>query len=253
MRKSLSIAFLNLFQGIRTQSFWVTGLLGGLLVGAAFLLRVLAVGERAVMLRAICLASMEISSLLLVVFSFANTYHREHESRLDAVYLTYVSSREYLQGKLWGIWMLLFLHLSGTALLGSALLLADQAFSGIFLVGGYSIFLKLAILCSFSLLFSCLFESPVLASLITIFVYLAAEIAGFTLSLMSEAQNPILRWLYRIMYHLLPNADKIDLKYQGIRGLPVPVEYLGEITLYALAYSLAVFCLAWWVFSRKEA
>jgi ABC-type transport system involved in multi-copper enzyme maturation permease subunit len=252
MRKLFSIAMISVLQGIRAQIFWIASLLCAFLLGIAFILRVLTLGEKEFVLRSICLSSMEISALLLIVTGFTYGFYRERESRLTAIYLTYVSKTQYLMGKLIGICLIIFLYLGFTSGLSSGLLYSQNALHWSFFLGGYSIFLKLCMLCSFCLFFSCLFESPVVAALVTVFSAIAGEFSSYSLSLVSSAQNSGIVWFYRIIYHLLPNMDKVDLKYQAIYCKTVSVGYVGEVTLYAFAYTFMIASLSLWIFSKRE-
>jgi len=252
MRKSLSIALIAVLQGIRAQTFWIAGLLWASLLGMTFLLRVLAVGEKSVILRSLCLSSMEISAVLLIVFGFTHGFYRDRDSRLQSIYLTHVSKAQYLLGKLLGCCLLILFYVLLTLLLSSPLLYAQGALTWSFFLGGYSILLKLSILSGFCLFYSCLFSSSVLASLLTVFTAVASEFAVHALSLMSRTESEIIRMFYRTIYHLLPNADRLDLKYQAIYEKTVPSWYLGEISLYALAYTAMLYILALWLFKRQE-
>lgn len=252
MRKLLSIALIGVLQGIRAQAFWIAGLLCGFLLMMAFFLRVLAIGEKTVVLRSICLSSMEISALLLIVFGFTFSFFRERDSRLESIYLTFVSPTQYLSGKLVGSYLIIFLYLGLTSTLSSGLLFLEHGLDGGFFLGVFSIFLKLAILCAFCLFYACIFESPILASLLTIFTSLASEFSYYTLPLISSTKSSFVWGFYKVVYHLLPNMDKLDLKNQAIYGQAVPAWYVGEIAAYAGAYILVVFSLGLWVFSRRE-
>jgi len=252
MRKLLSIALISIIQGIRAQTFWISGLVCAFFLVIAFFMRVLTIGEKEVIFRSICLSSMEISALLLIVFGFAHSFYRERDSRLKSIYLTYVSQTQYLLGKLIGFCLLLAMYLALTSVLSSGLLFFEKALEWSFFLGGYSIFLKLCILCAFCLFFSCLFESPVLASLVTIFTYIAGELSYYTLPLINATKSCFVWGFYQFIYHLLPNVDKVDLKYQAIYCKSVSAWYVGEITLYTFAYTAMVFALSLWIFSKKE-
>ncbi|HNV71952.1 MAG TPA: hypothetical protein PKO06_19765 [Candidatus Ozemobacteraceae bacterium] len=252
MRKPLSIAGVTWLQGLRNQTFWIAAFLFAAFLLVAFFLRVLAIGHKAMMLRSFGLASMELSALLLIVYGFVFSMHRERENRIQSLYLTYVSPWQYLLGKLLGNCLLIFAYLSIAAFLCAALLFHEGAFSGAFFFGTYSIFLKLCIICSFCLLFSCLLSSPVFASLMTFFTYCAGELSAYPLMIMKSSTNQMIVTFYRVLYHLLPNMDKVDLKYLAIWELPIEPMHVLTITVYAFFYSMMLFVPALWAFSRRE-
>ena len=252
MRKWLSITGITLMQGIRTQTFWLTGLLFVFLLFVAFVLRVLSIGQRDLMLRSFGLSAMEISALLLVVYGFAFSFFRERDSRLQMIYLTFVSPGQYLFGKLAGICLTVLLYLGLASLFSAGLLVFEHAWSWSFCLGVYSIFLKLCIVCAFCILFSALFSSPVFASLMTVFLYVASELSYYPLAVMKASASELTHGFYRVLYHLLPNLDKLDLKSQAIYGNVVSEWYLVQISLYTLFYASVVFFVALTLFSRKE-
>ncbi len=252
MRKSFSIASITLTQGIRNNTFWIAALLFFSLILVSFFLKVLAIGHKAVMLRNFGLSAMEISALVLVVYGFVFSLFRDKENRIQSVYLTYVPSSSYLSGKLFGHSILVFIYLSIASILCSALLIYENAFNWIFFFGVYSIYLKLSIVCSFCLLFASLFSSPVFASLMSFFTYLASELSAYPLLLMKTSSNALILGFYRVLYHLLPNFDKIDLKYQSIWDQTIPYSYLVESSVYALVYSYLVYRLSLFFFANRE-
>lgn len=252
MRKPLSIAGITLTQGFRNQTFWIAAFLFISFFLVTFFLRVLSIGHKAVMLRSFALSAMEISALLLIVYGFVFSLFRERENRIQSLYLTYVSSWEYLFGKFIGHCLLMAAYLAIASLLCGVLLLNEGAFSFSFLSGVYSIFLKLCITCAFCLFFSSLLTSPVFASLLTFFLHLAGELASYPLMVMKSSTNWMILLFYRVLYHLLPNMDKIDLKYQAIWEQPVAVDFLVHISLYSFLYALAIFLPSLWIFMRRE-
>ena len=122
----------------------------------------------------------------------------------------------------------------------------------VFVIGAWSIFLKLCIICAFCSLFANLFGSAVFASLMTVFVYFAAEYASYPLAMMRRSATVVPENVSRLIYHLLPNFDKIDLKYAAIHGENVASMLLVEISLYAFLYMAVVFIPSWRFFARHE-
>ncbi|PKL48609.1 MAG: hypothetical protein CVV42_09050 [Candidatus Riflebacteria bacterium HGW-Riflebacteria-2] len=252
MRKTLAIASITFLQGFRTQTFRIVGMLFVAIMAMTYALRVLSVGHKEMMLRSFGLSIMEISSLLLIIFGCVSSFYRERETRLQAIHLTYVSSFDHVLGRLLGNCLLIGAY-TIFATIGCALVLWHEgAWSWVFIVGAWSIFLKLCIICAFCSLFANLFGSPVFASLMTVFIYFAAEYASYPLEMIRRSSTVVPQSISRLVYHLLPNFDKIDLKYSAIHGESVAVMLLVEITLYTLLYMAIVFIPSWRVFARHE-
>lgn len=252
MFKFLSIILLNTKQGIREKTFWAAGLFFLFLLGFSLFLGELSIGEKEVVLRNVSLSAMEISCLLLVVFGLVWGFYREKDSRLKEVYLSYFSCANYLIGKLIGNIVICLIYVLLTSLIAGFILILNNAFLWSFLLGSFSIFLKLSIFCSICLLFSSLFDYPLLASISTIFAYVASELSYSALKIVSVSENDFARLFLKSLYHLLPNADKIDLKINAIYGFCPHFYFLASITLYVFVYILFSYFLTLLIFLRKE-
>lgn len=252
MRKMLAMASITFLQGFRTQTFRIAGMLFMAILTMTYALRVLSIGHKDMMLRSFGLSIMEISGLLLIIFGCVSSFYRERESRLQAIHLTYVSSFDHVLGRLLGNCLLVGAYTALATFACGLVLFYENAWSWIFIVGAYSIFLKLCIVCVFCSLFSNLFSSSVFASLMTVFIYFAAEYASYPLAMMRRMSSVVPTSISRVVYHILPNFDKIDLKYSAIHDENVAVMLLLELTIYTLFYIMLVFIPSWRVFTRHE-
>lgn len=252
MLKILSLSLLNAKQGIREKTFWIAGFFFLFLLGFSVFLGELSIGEKEVVLRNVSLSAIEISCLLLVVFGLVWGFYREKDSRLKEVYLSYFSCANYLIGKLIGNLVICLIYVLLTSLIAGFILLLNNAFLWEFFLGSFGIFLKLSIFCSVCLLFSSLFDYPLLACILTIFAYVASEFSYNTLKIVNVSKNDFARIFIKFLYHLLPNADKLDLKINAIYGLCPHFYFLASITLYVFVYILFSYFLTLLMFLRKE-
>ncbi|MFZ5952998.1 MAG: hypothetical protein ACOYXC_20005 [Candidatus Rifleibacteriota bacterium] len=252
MRRFLAMAAITFMQGFRTQTFRIVALLFAALLAVSYFLKVLSVGHKDIMLRSFSLGAMEISGLLLIIFGCISGYYRERETRLQSIHLTFMSYFDHALGRLLGNCLLISAYIALSTLACSGILYMEEAWHVSFLFGAWSIMLKLCIICAFCALFSYMFTSPIFASLMTVFVNFAAEYAYFPLTMMKHIPTLVPNTVSRVFYHLLPNFDKIDLKYQAAHGTLPEAGYLLETTAYSGVYILVIFLLAWRVFSRHE-
>lgn len=252
MKKSLSIAAITFLQGLRNQTFRVVGLMFVALLGLAYILRVLSIGHKDLMLRSFGLSAMEISGLLLIIFGCVSGFYRERETRLRSIYLTYVSVFDHTLGKLVGNILLIAVFLFLLSLAGSGVLWHESAWHPSVIYGVYSIFLKLSIICGFCSLFASLFTSSVFASLTTVLVYVSAEFSHYPLMLLQKSGAGMSYSISRIVYHLLPNFDKIDLKYAATHADQVNASQLFQLSAYTLFYLALIFIFSWKASSRNE-
>lgn len=252
MLKVFSIALLNTKQGIREKAFGIAGLFFLFLLGFSLFLGELSIGEREVVLRNVSLSSIEVSCLFLIVLGLVWNFYREKDTRLKEIYLSYFSQANYIGGKLIGYLLICFIYILLTTLIAIPILSLNNAFLWQIFLGSYSIFLKLSIFCAICLLLSSLFEYPLLASISTIFTYIASELSANAVKIMSASENELARVASRFLYHLLPNVDKIDLKIDAIYGQAPSFYFLVTITSYVFIYILLSYFLTLFIFLRKE-
>jgi len=252
MKKILPIALLNLTQGIREKTFWLTGFFFLFLLIFSSFLGELSIGEKEIVLRSVMLSSIEISGLLLIIFGLVFSFYREKDSRLQEVYLSYFSPTNYLTGKLLGFISICFIYIFIASILGTIVFLLNKVFLWQLFLGSYGIFLKLSIFCSSCLLFSAMFSSPLFASIVTIFFYVGSELSYNALKIANLSENILMKIFLKASYHLLPNVDKINLKSIVIYGESVPLSHLIHITVYAFLYCAFCLALTIFVFKKKE-
>ena len=252
MHKILSMASITFMQGLRAQTFRIVGLIFLCMLAITYVLRVLSVGHTDIMLRSFGLSAMEISGLLLIIFGCISAFYREKENRLQAIHLTYVSFFHHVCGRYLGNILLLGSYVIFVSIACSLILFHEQAWHISFLIGSYSVFLKLAIVCAFCSLFSSLFKSSIFASVITFLTYIASDFASYPLAISRENTQSIHRIISSIVYHILPSFDKIDLKHIASQGEIPQFSHMTEISIYSLVYVAMIILLSWKVFSNHE-
>lgn len=252
MRKILAVAFLNFRQEIREKLFFGVVFFFIFFLSLCVLLGKLSVGESEKVLRNAGLVGIEITALILVIFSLTFSFYREKDSRILEIYLSNFSRSSYISGKLGGYLLicLFYLALSGFGYI--LLLFFYNAFVFQPIAGLYPLFLKLSIIIGFCLVFCCLFSSPLIALLSSLFLYLASETASPALKIITLGANKVQIALFKCLYYLLPNMDKLDIKSLVVYGKLPPVSFFLLISLYTLIYILFLWLIARFIFLRKE-
>jgi hypothetical protein len=247
MRKILAVIFLNFIQGLRERIFLGVVFFFIFLLGLTFFLSILSVGESAAVTRSAGLSAMEISGLFLVIFGFTFSFYNDKTSRMIEVYLTFFSRYVYTAGKLCSFLLIAFFYLILAGIFWVIILIINGAFFWQSWLGILSIFLKLSIALSLNLLFSCLFSSPIFALLCTLFIYASGEIASQALkAVIIYFKSPISLALFKTLKYILPNLDKIDLKYQLAYAQVPNANFLVSMFFYTFCY-----CLFLWILSTR--
>lgn len=252
MRGIISVAFLNFKQAIRDRLF-----LGAVFFFIFFLLFCallgkLSPGEAERVLRNAGLAGIELTALALVIFSLTLSFYREKDSRILEIYLSNFSRSTYVSGKLAGYFLICIFYLALSCLGYIFLLYLYGAFTWHTVVALLPMFLKLCIIITFCLVFCCLFSSPVIALLSVLSVYFVSETAYPALKVMSLQAGRLKLFLFKCIYYLLPNMDKLDIKSLVIYGELPPPGFFSLLCLYSAAYIAFLWIIARFIFLRKE-
>jgi Cu-processing system permease protein len=253
MREIISLIVLNVTQGLRQRIFWLAAIVCICLLGFSLFLSQMSIEGEQEALRNIVICSIEISTLLLLTFGLVYTFYREKETRLKEVYLSYFSRSSYIAGKLLGYICLCLIYLIFVSFMAAVVLVLRHAFLWQFFTGIYALFLKLSIYCAICLVCASLFDYPVLAIIVTAMLYVASEVAySASKVVLIFSKGGFLTAASRYIYYLLPNVDKIDLKYQAIYGESVSLDKFMVITAYSVVYIMFCFIVSSAIFSRKE-
>ena len=252
MKKVLSLAFLNFKEATRNKLFY--GVIFFFIFYSLFcvLLGKLSPGETDKVLRGAGIGGIELTSLILITFSIILSFYREKENRILEVYLSSYKRPAYISGKLSGYFAICLFYLFLSGIIYSAILYFYGAFTPAVWAGLFSIFLKLSIIISFSLLFSVFFSSSLLALLCSIFIYAASEVAPQAVKIVSISGSKLQKVIADVIYYLLPNMNKIDIKYSVIYGKVPSWAFFASITFYTLIYILFLWIIATLIFQRKE-
>ena len=252
MRKFISISFLTFKGAIRDKFF-----LGIVFFFISYLffcvfLGKLSVGHTDKVMRDTGLIGIELTTIILIIFTFILSFFRERESRFLEVYLTHFSPATYLGGKIFGFLLLVLFYLSLSAVGFALILKLHGAFHYTALLAVYPIFLKAVIVICLSCLFSCLFSSAIVTLLCTLFLYLTAEMVPTALAIVQAYSGKTQQMLMQALYAFLPNMDKLNINAFALAEKAPGGQYFFWITLYTLAYGLFLWLISLFIFQRAE-
>ncbi len=118
-----------------------------------------------------------------------------------------------------------------------------------------ALFLMGTLLSAFSVLFSVLFTSQTLATVVGFLLFLSGlELASVKeLALSSQYVSPFNKLLIKVLYYFYPNFSIYDLKAYAVHlQLTVSPLYFLFLLIYTLLYSCGVFLISTWLFNRRE-
>lgn len=252
----LAIAVTTLIEGLRNRVLMIALAFAVALIALSISTAAISIEEQARLIIDVGLgASSALGSLIAVALSIGS-FGRELQLRTAYPVLARPLPRwAFVLGKYLGLWVTSALIVS---LMMLATTLAVVVFGAelpqAFQMSLYLLWLEMAVVVALALLFSC-FTTPLLAAAYSIGLIIAGNLTGTIadLALRMEEQHPIGSSVLRILYHVLPEIERLSLRTQAANGLAVPPTFLGWATLYALAYSLTALLLAMMLFTRRRA
>lgn len=241
---------------IRDRIFYLVGLFALLMVAASLLLPEVSAGAEDKIILDVGLAGIHLLSVIVAVFVGTGLINKEIEKRTVLVLIAKpVSRAEFIVGKHLGLSAVLAVLLVALTII----FLAFVALNGIsfplgsILVAIGFMFLELMLLTAVAILFG-VFTSSLLATLMTLAVYLMGHLSQDLVALGNLSDNPALERVTNGLYLVLPDLERLNLRNEAIYGmqlLPDPAS-MGSTLIYTLIYSVLLLTLAVAVFSRRQ-
>jgi ABC-type transport system involved in multi-copper enzyme maturation permease subunit len=111
--------------------------------------------------------------------------------------------------------------------------------------------LESVLLILISILFSGL-TSPILSAIYTIAFFLIGHSSELLRSMIATADSFFARWALMIVYYLLPNLEKFNIRNEIVYGTVPGVKETLYAVVYAVVYAALLFALARTMFKHKE-
>lgn len=252
MRNIACIASLHLRDAARNKFFLGVVFFFCAYVFVCIFLGALSIGHTDKVLQDAGLAGIEVTSFIVVVFSFIMGWYRDKETRLIDVYSVDMGRPAYISSKIIGYSALVFLYIVFCASVYAVVLWYYHAFQYACIAAVYPIFLKMIIVICYSALFASLFASPVVALLSTVCVCAAGSYAWAAVKITAVYGQPWQEICIRVISSILPAMDTFDSTQAAVYGQALLPGYFFSLTVYALSYSVCVWILAAWIFNTRE-
>jgi ABC-type transport system involved in multi-copper enzyme maturation permease subunit len=218
------------------------------------------------LIKDICVTTISIFGMLITIFISASVVPNEVENKVIYTVLSKPVRRlQYLLGKFMGVQMIVLANLLLMAALFFAAIWIKQGMMPTLLLWSVLLtYFEFLVVSAFTFAVSCTSTSAVLPTIAGLFIYMTGNLTEYLKDVNNRSRESTdffqrfvgetAEWLYNI----LPNLQKFSIK-NYILDLqpndPLPSEVLDQIPnliLYGLAYAIAGYVIAYWVFRRKE-
>ncbi|AFZ16682.1 ABC transporter permease [Allocoleopsis franciscana] len=239
---------------IRDRILYLIGLSTLLLLLALRLLPEIAATTQDKIFLDVGLAAIELLSVFVAVFVGTSLINKEIEKRTVLVLIPKPLTRaEFIIGKqlgLSGVLAILMIALTLIYLILLSFSKIEYPLASI-LVSTLYLFLKLSLLIAVALLFG-VFTSSILATLLTLAVYLMGNLSRDIVTVGNLSRNSNLESLTQSLYLVLPDLSRLNFKNEAVYGiLPSPQTLLSN-GAYGVFYTVLLLAIAILIFSRRE-
>lgn len=241
---------------IRDRILYLVAVYAVLLLAAAALLPEVAAGAQDKITLDLGLAGIHLLGFIVTVFVGTGLINKEIEKRTVLVLIAKPISRlEFVLGKHLGLSAVLtILMVSLTAIYFGILAVSQIPFSfASTLIAVLFTLVEMALLTAVAMLFG-VFTSSLVATLLTIAVYLIGHLSQDLVALGQLSENESLQRFANGMYLFLPDLERLNLRNEAIYGLNLfpSVLELASHLLYGFFYIAVLLTLAVLIFSRRQ-
>ncbi len=241
---------------IRDRVLYLAAVYAVLLFAAAALLPEIAAGAQSKITLDLGLAGIHLLGLIVTLFLGTSLINKEIEKRTVLVLIAKPVSRlEFIVGKHLGLSAVLAVLIAGLTAIYLAVLALnriDFSLSSTLLAVGFT-FLELSLLTAVAILFG-VFMSSLLATLLTIAVYLMGHLSEDIVAFGQLSENPGFQRMASSLYLVLPDLERLNFRNEAVYGLsllPTPPELLSH-ALYAIIYIALLLTIAVTIFARRQ-
>jgi Cu-processing system permease protein len=237
-----------------------------LLMAASYLISQMTAGQDLKIIKDLGLAAISIFGLLIAVFIGIGLVSKEVERKSIYGLLTKPVTRpQFVLGKFTGLVLTLVVNITAMTLAFYGVLFymdrtATEATRAGWPVAALDPNLLIAIALTLAelmvvtaiALFFSTFSSPLLATLLTLGLWVAGHFSTDLRNFENVVDAPAIVWTAKVLYYLLPNLAPFNVKAEVVHGFPVAARHVALTLSYAFVYTAILLTAAVAVFRRRD-
>jgi Cu-processing system permease protein len=253
IRSFWAIAFNGFREARRNRVTLVLAFFAGLLLLSSSLITDITVATFDRVLIDIGLGGMSVILVLLAIFLSTGLLSREIERRTIFMVVSKPVSRGlFLAARLAGNMLTLTalqILMGGLLLLEFTVLKTPVTAPTVLAMG--VLWFELLLLTALGFLMSS-FAGSMTSAFVTVSMFFVGHLSGDIYTFAQRSHSEAVRALGKVLYYLLPNLERLNLRSQASYGLVVPFREWASSGLYAVAYSAVLVWLAMVLFKRRD-
>ena len=266
MRTISLIAVAVFKESVRDRVPYAMVVFAVLLMAASYLIAQMTAGQDMKIIKDLGLAALSIFGLFIAVFIGIGLVSKEVEKKSVFGMLSKpVSRAQFVLGKYAGLVMTLAVNLGVMTIAYYAVLYymylnsspgaragwPAPAMDPRLLIAVGLIFAELMLVTALALFFST-YSSPLLATLLTIGLWVAGHFNADLRNFETVVDSAAAAALARALYYVLPNLAPFDVKAEAVYGMPIAMRHVLYTVAYAIVYITTLLTAAVAIFRRRD-
>jgi len=241
---------------MRDRILYLAALFALLMAAASLLLPEVAAGAQDTIILDVGLGGIHLLSVIIAVFVGTGLVNKEIEKRTVLVLLAKpVSPTEFIVGKHLGLSAVLGVLVAGLAVLFGITVAFNQIavpWASVAVAVGFMV-LEVMLLTAVAIVFG-VFTSSLLATLLTLAVYVMGHLSPDLVTLGQLSENATVQQFTNGLYLVLPDLERLNLRNEAIYGFQLLPDAVALLLngLYGMVYTVLLLGVAVMVFSRRQ-
>ena len=254
--QTLAIVRNTFREAVRDRVLYNLILFALLLIGSAIFIGELSAGQEAKIVIDLGLSAMLLFGAFIAIFVGVGLVHKEIERRtLYAILSKPIGRGQFLFGKYLGLNLTLLVNIVVMGLgVVLALLYTTRSLDPLvwrIWPAILLIYFELLIITAIALVFSS-FSSPALSALLSFFIFVIGHFSSDLRALSDSVASIPARWLFRVLYYLLPNFSHFSAITATAHGANPDARTVAGAMVYGVLYVAALLSVAALVFRRRN-
>lgn len=265
MRKIWSVAHNTFIEAVRDRVLYSLILFAFLMILSSLVFASISAEQYNKIVKDLGLTVISLIGIMISVFLGMGLVYKEIEKKtVYNIFSKPIHRYEFILGKYLGLAFTLLVNTASMAIILFLLVLYTEIRYGDLIrvyYGGhyfaeffkavYFEYLEFLIIIGIALVFSS-FTTPVMTVLLTFFLFAIGRFSSDINLFAEEIKTPAAAVLAGIIYRVIPNLEKFDVRREAVYGGNVSFDLILYTTAYAVLYVMALLVLSVMIFEKRE-
>lgn len=265
MKRIWSVAHNTFIEAIRDRVLFSLILFAFVMILSSLIFASISAEQYNKIVKDLGLTAISLIGIMISIFLGMGLVYKEIEKKtVYNIFSKPIRRYEFILGKYLGLSFTLLVNTAAMAFILFLLVLyTEMRYAGLikYYYGGhyyaeffkavYFEYLEFIVVIGVALVFSS-FTTPVMSVLFTFFLFAIGRFSSDIRLLAEQVKNPVVGFLTEVIYRVIPNLEKFDVRREAVYGGSVSAELILYTTAYAILYILALLVLSIIIFEKRE-